>query len=368
MTKYSINKIGDINLDLKKDAASNGRSLTDHLEVLASRGEVNPSIIDPNRRNSQGQKVPVYRQMLAAADIDVRGVRSSQTVEEGFHRKEENRILWPAYIEARYREIQSEPTGELSYNDLVVERVPLSAGQTVAQIPMLKDALQDPEQDPSRIAEGSEFPIISLNTGDYIAHLKKFGARLEATREALMGAKLSLFDTWLAQHARRIQRQKTRAALALLKNGDGHDNVAPNIDGKMSIISLVKLRQKAAEFGASPTVITGDAEAFAKLFELPVLTGAASVSPQAVQMMSTGALPNVLGMVPKTAPIPSVLDGSNQLMAIDTTRGLIEFYSPQMDLVEYEYLMKRQVEAVQISESIALGKPDKSVAVTLTLT
>lgn len=371
MKRFAVSKIADINLDLKKEAARQGRTFDQQLEVMAASGEIDKSIIDPTRRNSQGQSVPAYRQVLAAAGIDLKGARSAQTVTEAFFRDDDNRILFPYYIESRYREIQNERQGELAYADLVAERIPLTGGQTIAQIPTITENASDTDGDPSRIAEGSEFPVMTIDMGDYVAYLAKFGGRLEATKEALMGARLPLFDRWLTVFARRVLRQKTRFALKLVKNGDGNNNTAPNVNNgsaDLTIASLIKLRQKAAEYGASPTIVTGDTVAFGKMFELPILTNPASTAPQAQQLLATGTLPGILGMTPKIAPIPSVLDGSNQLLAIDPERGLIEFYSPDLDLVEYEYLMKRQVEAVQVSESIALGKPDNGVGVTLTLT
>lgn len=370
MSKFDISKPADITLDLKKDAKEARRRLGQHIQFLADKKQIDPGLYDPNLRNSQGKPVPVYRQVLAKAGIDLRGNRSAQTVGEAFFRDPSNTILFPYYIEERYREIQNEPRNLLSYQDLVAERIPLTGGQTIMQIPVLKEDPGDTDGDPSRVSEGSEFPLMTIEMGKYMVQIAKYGGRMEATLETIMGAQLSVFDRWLTVFARKAARQKVRTALKLAKNGDGNDNAAPNVNapgGEVTTGALVLLLQKAAEVGAEPSVLTGDGETFGKVFDLDILTRPDSTAAVAESFRNTGKLPGVLGLVPKLAPLPSVLDGSNQLLAIDPERGLIEVYSPEMDLVEYEYLMKRQVRAVQVTEMLGFGKPDIGVATTLTL-
>lgn len=368
MTKLAIAQIRDINKDLKQEAASNRRSFGAQIEMLALTGQIAAGLVNPARLSAGGQPVPVYRQVLAAAGVDLRGARSAQTIKDAFYRNDADPILFPYYIEERYREIQNQMRNQLTANDLVAERIPLT-GQTIAQVPILREDETDTSGDTSRVSEGAEFPTLLIEMGNQTVNLLKYGGNLKATKESMLNIRVPIFDRWLGVLARREELRKGRNAIKTVLNGHGPDTVAPNVDataGGASIAEIVKGLQLAARYGAQPNIITGDAEVFGTLFNLDILSSPASTFSGAESFRSTGVLPSILGMAPRMAPIPSELDGSNKLLLIDPERGLIEYYNPDMDLVEYDYLMSRQMNVVQISEMSGLAKPDQGVGVTVT--
>lgn len=367
MTKFAIAQIRDINKDLKQESVTNRRSFGAQIEMLALTGQIAAGVVSPTRMGANGQPVPIYRQVLAAAGVDLRGARSAQTVKDAFFRNDADPILFPYYVEERYREIQNQMRNQLTANDLIAERIPLT-GQTIAQVPILREDSTDTSGDTSRVSEGAEFPTLLIEMGNQTVNLLKYGGKLQATKESLLNIRVPLFDRWLTVLARREELRKARNAIKTVLNGHGPDTVAPNVDatGGTSVGQIVKGLQLAARYGAQPSVITGDAAAFGQLFDLDILSSPASTFAGAESFRTTGILPSILGMAPRMAPIPSELDGSGKLLLIDPERGLIEYYNPDMDLVEYEYLMSRQIDVVQISEMSGLAKPDLGVGVTVT--
>ena len=136
----------------------------------------------------------------------------------------------------------------------------------------------------------------------------------------------------------------------------------------LTLGDIVKLIQRAGDFGAEPAIITGDTTEFGALFNLDFLASPANNGMQAEGLRMNGTLPMLLGMQPKFAPNRSVLEGAKQLMAIDPSLGLTMAYNPAMDLVEYDAVVQRQLKVVQISEQYGFGKPDIAAAITLTRT
>lgn len=364
-----VAKLKDINLDLKGQAKAAGLNFQDYLTHLAEQGklELGGKAIDPEQKNSAGQPVPVWKQVLAEANIETRGRHAAATVNDVFFTDPENRILFPLYIEGRFREINTFRPNQLRITDLVADMVPVTTG--AMGMDTITDS-DDAETDPARVAEGAEFPVLMIKSAGKTIILYKRGGRLEATYEAIAGASVSTFNRWLTRLARRTESVKIRAALAILKNGDG-GNAAPNVASAgpaYTIGDLVKLIQRAGDFGAEPSIITGDTAEFGALFALDFLSSPANNGALAEGLRMNGTLPMVLGMQPRFAPGRSVLDGAKQLLAIDPALGLTMAYNPAMDLVEYDAVVERQIKAVQISEQYGFGKPDIAAAVTLTRT
>lgn len=365
----TITKVGQIGMDLKKQASAERMSMNDKLTQLAEQGnlELNGHAIDPGEKNAAGHIIPVWKQVLSAAGIETRGRHSAATVNDVFFTDPENRVLFPLYIEGRYRDIQNFRPNQLKITDLVADLVPVTSG--AMGYDSITDS-NDPETDPARVAEGAEFPVLMIKSSGKIITLLKRGGRLEATYEAIVGASVSTFNRWLTRLGRRTENVKLRAALAILKNGDG-GNPAPNVASAGAVYTLadlVKLIQAAGEYGAEPTILTGDTAEMGALYAIDFLASPANNGLQSENLRENGTLPLVLGMVPRFAPSRSVMDGSKQLMAIDSALGLTMAYNPAMDLVEYDAVINRQIKAVQISEQYGFGKPDVAAAVTLTRT
>ncbi|OLV20215.1 phage major capsid protein [Deinococcus marmoris] len=368
MSKY-VTKISDINLDLKGQAKAEGLSFEDKLTRMAEAGhlELGGREISGQEKDAQGHAVPVWKEILSAQGIETRGRHQAATVNDVFFTDPDNKILFPLYIEGRFREINNYRPNQLRITDLVADMVPVTTG--AMGMDTLTDS-DDAETDPARIAEGAEFPVLVIKSAGKTIILLKRGGRLEATYEAIAGASVSTFNRWLTRLARRTETTKIRAALAMLKNGDG-GNAAPNVasaGAAYTIGDIVKLIQRAGDFGAEPMILTGDTTEMGALFALDFLSSPANNGMQSENLRENGTLPRLLGMMPKFAPTRSVMDGSKQLMAIDPALGLTMAYNPAMDLVEYDAVIERQIKAVQISEQYGFGKPDIAAAVTLTRT
>lgn len=366
MTTPKIRKITDLTLNLKQEAANEQRTFAQHLQHLADHGQISSDLYDPKQRNSAGASVPAWKQVLVrGAGLEAQGRHAAVTVTDAFFRQDDNRILFPLYIEERYRELGREGRNSLTLSDVVADTSPINANVVATQVLDFKD---DESADLSRIAEGAQYPVLTITQGDAVVRLYKYGGRLEASLEAILGSSLSTLDRWLLKIRRQADRNKIRQALAVLKNGDGNDNAAPNINvgATLEVADFVALLMKAEEYGAEPLVLTGAASPLGKALSLDIVTGTNSTAASG-DFRDTGTFPTIFGMRPKLPPQRSVLAGVEQLMAIDPSAGLTMHYDPRFDLVRYEDIIRRDMQAVQITEMLGFSKPDMGAGITMTL-
>lgn len=367
MKKPRISKLADVTMELKREATAHSRTFAQHIQFLADNGEIDPALYDPATRNSQGQSVDAWKQLLVrGANLDPKGRNAATTVTDAFFRDDANRLLFPMYIEERYREIGRETRNGLLLSDLVTDVIPITNEVVATQLLSFKD---DENADLSRIAEGAEYPVLTITQGQAVARLSKYGGRLEASLEAVMNATLSTLDRWLLKVRRQADKNKIRKALAILRNGDGNNNAAPNVNaaGAAPVVAdFIAALMKAEEYGADPNILTGSAEALGKALSMDIVTGVGATA-AAADFRDTGTLPVLFGMRPKLPPQRSVLTGTKQLMEIDSLAALTMYYDPRWDLVRYEDIIRRDMQAVQITEMMAFVKPDEGAAITITL-
>ena len=365
--KKKISRLADLTLALKKEAQDSGHTFAQHLQQLADQGEIDTSLYNPEQRNSAGQSVDAWKQILVrGANIEPRGRHAATTVNDAFFRQDDNRILFPMYIEERYREVGREGRNGLVLSDVVTDTVPNEASVVATQLISFAD---DENADLSRIAEGAQYPVLTITQGDAVVRLLKYGGRLEASLEAVLNATLSTLDRWLLKVRRQADRNKIRKALDVLKNGDGNNNAAPNVNiagADLAVGDFIALLMKAEEYGADPTVLTGGSSALGQALSLDIVTGSGATA-AAGDFRDTGTFPALFGMRPKLPPQRSVLTGVEQLMAIDPSAALTMHYDPRFDLVRYEDIIRRDLQAVQITEMLGFSKPDQGAAITLTL-
>lgn len=362
-----IKKINDLTLALKADAHAEKRTFAQQIQHLADNGEIDSSLYDPATRDSTGASVAAWKQvMVRGAGLEPRGRHAAATVNDAFFRQEDNRILFPLYIEERYREVGRDSRNGLTLSDVVTDTQPVEASVVNTQLLSFQD---DENADLARVAEGAEYPVLTITQGDAVVRLFKYGGRLEASLEAILNASLSTFDRWLLKVRRQADRNKIRKALDILKNGDGNNNAAPNVNAAgatLTAADFVALLMKAEEYGAEPTILTGATAALGQALSMDVVTGTGSTA-AAADFRDTGTFPTLFGMRPKLPPQRSVLTGTDQLLAIDPAAALTMHYDPRFDLVRYEDIIRRDLQAVQITEMLGFSKPDTGAATTLTL-
>ncbi|WP_019584682.1 hypothetical protein [Deinococcus apachensis] len=361
-----IRKLADITLALKKEAQAANHTFAQHLQHLADNGEIDEGLYDPNVRNSAGQSVDAWKQLIVrGAGLQPKGRNAATTVNDAFFRQDDNRILFPLYIEERYREVGRESRNGLVLADVVTDVVPVEASVVATQLLSFTD---DENADLARVAEGAEYPVLTITQGDAVVRLLKYGGRLEASLEAVLNASLSTLDRWLLKVRRQADRNKIRKALDILRNGDGNNNAAPNVAAAGASLTpgdFIALLMKSEGYGADPAVLTGSTEALGTALSMEGITGAAATAGE--DFRQTGTFPLIYGMRPKLPPQRSVLTGTRQLMAIDPAAALTQHYDPRFDLVRYEDIIRRDLTAVQITEMLGFSKPDQGAAITLTL-
>ncbi|MDO4264395.1 MAG: hypothetical protein Q4C67_09370, partial [Deinococcus sp.] len=149
-------KLKDIDLDFKKDAALNRRTMAQHLQDKADAGELDESIYSPDIKDASGQTASAWKQLVVrGAGIEPAGRHQAATVKDAFFTNAEDRILFPLFIEETYREINNERRYSLRLSDVVADTITATSGSV--DIGMVDEQYENEDGDLARVAEGAEF-------------------------------------------------------------------------------------------------------------------------------------------------------------------------------------------------------------------
>lgn len=350
----TVKKIAQLDPGIYDDAKRNGMNLTAYLGEMARKGDIDESLINLEAKNSQGQSVDPFKQLLAKAGIRTKG-EFAQTG-DAFISTPENRILFPEYVSREYRDAETDTLNVLRHTDLVSVRVAIDG---TAYRTGVIEAGQERDLEFGRVAEMGEIPVYSIKLADKAVNAHKFGGTLRMSYEAIRRTRLPIISRYIAKIARAEARRKARLALETAINGDGNLNPAPVTYGTRpwDLADLVKLQMDGLQNGVQFNIITGDSVELSSLFLLDIFTGAGATSAGA-DFRDNGVWPNILGMRPKMAMSGSVLENSRMLLGVDTANGLEEFFERGSELVESERLITSQFENIVISEVMGFAKPD----------
>lgn len=363
MSKILIAGKKNLEKGLYEDARKHGRTLTQHLQVMADNGEIAEDLYDPDARDAKGQPVDAFRQLMLGVGLRTRGAYGAQTVNEVFLTDNQNRVLFPEYINREYRDQERLPRNELTLADLVLTRNPITA--SVYQYGVIKD---DRDNEPARVTEAADLPLYTVKFAQNPVYIRKYGGRMHVSYETLKRSSLDVLGRWVARVRRRAERAQVKDALEILVNGDGNSNAAPSLPDlagtTYTIDDIIDLVILAETNDADPSILTGDLVELGNLLKMDFVKDAASTALGA-DFRDTGMWPRILGMQPKRAPSGSVLEGAKKIVAIDQLLGLEMAFDPEMELTESAALIEKQVEVITFSEAHGFGKPDKGAAVTV---
>lgn len=354
MTKLKTLK--NLELGLYQDAARNGMTLSQYLNEMARKGDISEDLYRPEARNSAGQPVDAFKQLLAAAGIRTKG-EFAQTG-DAFVSDPNNRVLFPEFIVREYRDAERDAVNVLQASDLVSTRVGIQGN---AYRTGIIAAGQEKDLEFGRVAEMAEMPTYTITVADKAVNAMKYGGVLRMPYEAVRRARLPMISRYVGKVARAQNRRKVKTALNTALNGDGNNNPAPAsaaaAGATFTLQDIISLQMDGLVQGVQFGIITADAADLAAILNLDIFTGVAATAAGA-DFRDTGRWPNILGMQPKMAMADSALQGSKKLLAIDQSNGLEEFYEEGSEIVESEKLITSQFENIAISEVIGWAKPD----------
>lgn len=350
----TIKKISQFEVGMYADAKKEGLTLSAWLQEQARKGEIAEELVNLEARNSQGQPVDAFKQVLAKAGIRTKG-EFAQTG-DAFISTPENRILFPEYVAREYRDAETDMLNVLRHTDLVSVRIGIDG---TAHRTGIIDNGQEKDLEFGRVSELGEIPVYSIKLSDKAVNGHKFGGVLRMSYESTRRTKLPILSRYISKVARAEARRKAKMALEVAIDGDGNQNPAPVTYGTRpwDLADLVTLQMDGLQNGVQFNVITGDSIELSSLFLLDIFTGAGATTSGA-DFRDNGVWPSILGMTPRMAISGSILEGSGMLLGVDTANGLEEFYERGSELVESERLVTSQFENIVISEVMGFAKPD----------
>lgn len=352
-----LEKVSQLEIGLYEDAHRGGMSLSLYLNEMARKGELSENLYRPEARNSQGQPVDAFKQVLAAAGIRTKG-ELAQTG-DAFFSTPSNRVLFPEYVSREYRDAERDlPPLFVSLDDLVTNREGISSNAYRTGVIESNEL----ELEFGRVAEGGELPVYTVTHAEKAINVYKYGGILKMSYESVRRAALPMLNRYIAKVARAQRRRKIKQAMNVALNGDGNSNPAPNTataGATWSFADLINLQFEAAAAGVMVDTIVGDSTELISLIALHTLTADGRPADRNTPYVENGTLPAPLGMELKLALPGSVLVGSRKVMGIDSADGLVEVYENGSDITEAERLITTQFEVIAISENLGYAKPER---------
>lgn len=352
----TIKKLNQLEAGLYKDAARDGLSFSQKLEELSRKGDIAEELVNPQARNSHGERVDAFKQLLAAAGIRTKG-EFAQTG-DAFLADPTNRVLFPEFVNRTYRDAETDQMNALQISDLVATRIGIDGA---AYRTGVITANQEKDLEFGRVAQGGELPVYTVALSDNAINLYKYGGILKVSYEAARRMPLPQMTRYITKIARAQGRRKVKQALAAGINGDGNSNAAPasaaTAGTVWTLADLISLQMDGMNVGAQFNILAGDTAEISQILALDVFTSPAATS-RGANFRDTGEWPTILGMRPRVALFGSVLEGSKKIVGIETAAGLEEVYENGSELTESDRLIDTQFERVAISENLGYAKPD----------
>ncbi|GGR11422.1 phage major capsid protein [Deinococcus ruber] len=352
----TIKKLSQLEKGMYDDAAKKGLSLTQFLDELTRKGEIDGDLVKPEARNGRGERVDSFKQLLAAAGIRTKG-EFAQTG-DAFLSDPNNRVLFPEFVNRTYRDAETDALNALQISDVVAYRVGIDGS---AYRTGVIAAGQEKDLEFGRVAQGAELPVYSIVLSEQAVNLYKYGGVLKMSYEAVRRATLPMVTRYVQKIARAQGRRRVKQALGVGMNGDGNLNPAPASAASSStafaLVDLIRLQMDGINNGAQFNIITGDTAELSAVLALDVFVSPTATS-RGADFRDTGEWPTILGMHPRLALVGSPLEGSKKLLGIETGQGLEEIYETGSQLTESDKLIDTQFERIAISENLGYSKPD----------
>lgn len=216
-------------------------------------------------------------------------------------------------------------------------------------------------------AEGATFIQLVVKEAERTIKLRKFGAEILWTYEAMRLVKLNILALFLQRAGKRYQQQKTDFAISTIIDGDGAGDGAAPTSAATAPGAPVYADLVAGEL-IPPQGYEFDTIIAPKQIYQRLLTMAEYKDPLAgILHQTTGRLPNPLGMDlirwDVTGRATTYL--ATTMLMIDSSLALIEYTEGGL-ITESEKVMKGQWERSQASEWLTFGVWDHNAAVLLT--
>lgn len=206
-----------ITKEIYTEAGRKGLTMSEHLE---------------KERPSEMEGLDAFEFALAERDINLR----RDTVEK-FYRTSDDRVLFPEFINRNIR-IGMVGLGkkDVTLADLVATDITIDGGVYET----IKAEFDNKKLDFKRIAEGADFPTVTMGIGKQSIRLGKIGIALQATYEVLRRMKLPLLSIHMQLIGKRLAKKMVAYAVYTLVNGDGNTNPAEKTSKALEYANLLE--------------------------------------------------------------------------------------------------------------------------------
>lgn len=289
---------------------------------------------------------PWTRQVYKAG-IDL---KSSASLVEQFFASDSNRILFPEYIRRKVEEGMRYGKRYLNVEDVYGVKTELSGSSELQQSLVFDET----KTNLALIAQGSELPTVSVNTGEKAIVLFKAGRKITFTYESLRRSSLLRAGLFFAAIGNRIGQQITRRALEVIEKGDGSTGaITPKETSTTTwkYSDVIQFLYGDFDEGYEPTHVVVNRAFFIKLFtdntNFPQFQSPGILE----KFLRTGEQDDLLGVIWKIHPnIPD-----NTIFAYNKKECLEYYEEKRSAIVETDKIISNQTEIGTISRNLNFG-------------
>ncbi len=265
---------------------------------------------------------------------------------ERFYRTNDDAVLFPEFINRNVRiGIEGLSAQDLSLADVIATTTTIDAAvyQTV------NAQFSDKKLDFKKIAEGGEFPTVSISTANQSIKLAKIGVKLEATYEVLRRMKLPLFSIHMQLIGKRLAKRMVAYAIYNIINGDGNGNGAPKVTKALNYDNLLDFYLDMDNWEATVWLAK-------KVVLKEMLKLAEFKDSRLFDTARTGTLATPFGNEVKKFNWTETTLADNQLIQLDKSASLEMIKETGAELIETDKVIDKQLEKTVISQVVGFSR------------
>ncbi len=330
---------------LYQESEASGLTFTEFLATVDGGAYVDPdSALDP------------FQQQMAVRNLVTSGPRSIQL--DAFY-EEDNRLLFPEWINRQIREGMSLGKNALRLSDLVAVETEIESGVYEVLVSEIGS-----EVTPKRVGQGGEFPEVEIKMGDQTIKLAKYGIALSASYEAIRRVKAPVFASTLQKIGFYIGRQMVDDGLTALVNGTGNNDAAEveqvatagTLDYSDLVTFDLNFEPFESDFWVAPKQVLQT-----------ILNMVEFKDPMAgFTYQQTGDLVSPLGNTLRR--YDGTLLSTDRIAGFMHQFGIEKVTERSASLVEVERIINKQIEGTVVSQVVGYAKIDKDATRILDIT
>ncbi|SMB89189.1 hypothetical protein [Deinococcus hopiensis] len=225
----------------------------------------------------------------------------------------------------------------------------------------IKRAERDKDREASRVAEGTEPPLYTIETADRAVAIFKYGTRIKATYEVMRRMRIDKVQLLIGELNEAERRRLIKEALKTLFNGDGNGNgiiLSANVPADWTVQALDEwIMEVAYNQSLDLNRFVGDLTEVKRVRALRYPANGNQLTPDQLAMYGAGDY-----VMPDGSPLRlglkgSVLDGSKTIMGWNAARALEQVIENGSQINETQRWITNQTQEWVQTVNTGFGKP-----------